>query len=224
MHSLDQRITAWRRALAASGTVQDWQITELEDHLLTAFDLAQEEFPSEALAWEAALERTGSISVITEEFAKEQVMSPLSKLAGIGITVGMLAFVISTGPTPIEFLFMPALLFVLALVGGGLVARFGPSKVLRAVNASLRGSSRLEAAEVQTLCEVFDRGYRLAWMSGVVACIAGVIQMLQVLSDPTQIGPGLATCLHGLLYGALLAEVVFANARQWLVVRARATS
>ena len=152
MPSLEDRLTAWRRALAASGAVRPWQLDELEDHLLTTLERAREEFPSEAQAWNAAMERTGSVPLITREFAKEHVMNPLSKLAGIGITLGLLWLVIATGPGAGSFLHLPSLLFVLAFVVGGV---------------------------------------------------------------------GVATCTLSIFYGALLAEVLFANGRQWLAARAR---
>ncbi len=170
------------------------------------------------------MERTGSVQHITQEFAKEQVMNPLSKFAGICITLGLLSIAIWTGPSAAIFVHMPSLIFVTALVAGGLVTSFGPGKVRRAIGASLSGASPLEEAEVDSLCAVFQRGYRLAWMSGVIGAITGIIQMLQNLSDPSQLGSGLATCLLCVFYGALLAEVLFANGRQWLAARARVTA
>ena len=201
--------------------MRPWQLDELEDHLLTTLDRTREEFPSEAHAWKAAMERTGSVPLITREFAKEHVMNPLSKLAGVGVTLGLLWLVIATGPGAASFLHLPSLLFVLAFVVGGLVASFGPGQVRRALSASLRGTSPLECAEVESLTAVFQRGYRLAWMAGLVGCISGLIQMLANLSDPSMVGVGVATCTLSIFYGALLAEVLFANGRQWLAARAR---
>lgn len=44
---------------------------------------------------------------------------------------------------------------------------------------------------------------------GMVGTLIGLIQMLQNLDDPTQIGAGMATALVTTFYGALLANLVF---------------
>ena len=59
-------------------------------------------------------------------------------------------------------------------------------------------------------------GQRLAWTSGVLLAIIGLLQMMANLSDPGMIGRGIATATLSLFYGALLAEFGFAYARQWL--------
>ena len=151
-------------------------------------------------------------------------MKPISKLAGIGILVGLIWFVIASGPSPVGFLHVPSLVFVLVFTAGGLVASFGPGKVKRALSAGLRGSSLLDAGEVASLREVFQRGYRLSWMSGILGSIMSVILLLQQLSDPYQVGHGVAGAMLCLCYGALIAEVFFANAQQWIAGRARVAS
>jgi len=217
MHELDARVAEWRRKLASGGALQNWQMEELEDHVRTAYAHALDEYASESQAWRAAIERTGCVAAISAEFAKEQVMSPKSKLAGVAITLGLLYFVLSTGPGGVaRFLHIPSMIFVLAIVCGGLVSSFGPTKVRAALAASLRGTSPLETEQVQSFSDVITRGYRLAWMAGVVGFMVGLIQMLSNLSDPSMLGVGIATCALCPLYGALLAEVLFANARQWL--------
>jgi chemotaxis protein MotA len=44
---------------------------------------------------------------------------------------------------------------------------------------------------------------------GMVGTLIGLIQMLQNLDDPTQIGAGMATAMVTTFYGALLANLVF---------------
>ncbi|MFT4543430.1 MAG: hypothetical protein ACI841_004670 [Planctomycetota bacterium] len=220
----EQRIADWRRELEASGYLRDWQVEELEDHLLTTLDLAREEFCSEDLAWHAAIERMGPAPQLTLEYSKEHTMNPISKLAGIGITLGLIWLVVFTGPNPVHFIHIPSLIFVLFFITGGLIASFGPGRVKRALSASMRGMSRLDVDEVASLGKVFQRGYRLAWMSGALGSLLSVMQMLQQLSDPSQIGRGLAAAMLCICYGALFAEVFFANAQQWITGRARVAS
>lgn len=217
MLDFEKRMAEWRRALTAGGALRSWQVEELEDHLRTAYSFALEEFASESEAWRAALDRTGCVAAITQEFAKEQSMSPQSKALGIALTIGLLLYVLQSGPGGVNlFVHIPSMVFVLALVGGGLVASFGPARLGHALQASLRTSAPLEPTEVDSLVAVFQRGYRLSWMAGVLGFIVGFTQSMANLSDPSMIGRGLAQCSLCLFYGALLAEIFFANGRQWL--------
>lgn len=50
-----------------------------------------------------------------------------------------------------------------------------------------------------------------------MVCLTGLIAMLADLSDPSAIGAGMAVALLSTLYGAFLAEFIFAPCRQTLV-------
>lgn len=58
------------------------------------------------------------------------------------------------------------------------------------------------------LTSFFNTGGTLAPAFGMVGTLIGLIQMLQNLEDPTQIGSGMATALITTFYGALLANLV----------------
>lgn len=60
----------------------------------------------------------------------------------------------------------------------------------------------------QLLTSFFNTGGTLAPAFGMVGTLIGLIQMLQNLDDPTQIGSGMATALITTFYGALLANLV----------------
>ena len=56
---------------------------------------------------------------------------------------------------------------------------------------------------------VFRRGYQLAWSSGIVGTLTGIILVLGNLGDPSHLGVGMAVSLLTLLYGGILAEFGF---------------
>jgi chemotaxis protein MotA len=56
---------------------------------------------------------------------------------------------------------------------------------------------------------------------GMIGTLVGLVQMLQNLSDPSQIGQGMATALLTTLYGAMLANMVFLPLAGKLDVRAK---
>lgn len=55
----------------------------------------------------------------------------------------------------------------------------------------------------------FTRAGTYAPAFGMIGTLIGLIQMLQNLDDPTQIGAGMATAMVTTFYGALLANLVF---------------
>jgi len=223
MPELEHNLEAWRRALLSSGHLRAWQVDELEDHLREAYGAAREIEADQETAWKTALESIGRVNALTREFHKADHMSPTAKLAGIALVLALLLLILAAGPGGAGvFLHLPALLCLTVFVLGGLVASFGPGRVGRALGASLRASTPLEAAEVEHLAQVLRRGQRLAWMGGLVLAIVGAIQCLAALDDPSRLGFGLATSSLSVLYGALLAEVGFGSAQQWLRARAAA--
>lgn len=58
------------------------------------------------------------------------------------------------------------------------------------------------------LTSFFNTGGTLAPAFGMIGTLIGLIQMLQNLDDPTQIGSGMATALLTTFYGALLANLI----------------
>jgi chemotaxis protein MotA len=56
------------------------------------------------------------------------------------------------------------------------------------------------------VCELFGK-YAPAF--GMIGTLIGLVLMLQNMSDPSKIGPGMAVALLTTLYGAVLANVVF---------------
>ncbi len=212
---LDHReeLAALRRALRCAGLTPD-QVDELADHVEADARRRVDSGCGEAQALREARAALGPVEALRAEFQKANPsMDLVSKLAGLALSALVVALAFGATGDLWALVHAPALLLVGGLVAGGLVASFGPVRVVRALRAGLTGRPT-DDAEVHA--GVVARGYRLAWASGVLGTILGAIQMLAQLADPAGLGPGLATCTLSLLYGALIAEVGFANLRAWL--------
>ena len=61
----------------------------------------------------------------------------------------------------------------------------------------------------QLLSKFFNTAGSFAPAFGMIGTLIGLIQMMQVLDDPTQIGGGMAVAMITTFYGALLANLVF---------------
>lgn len=59
------------------------------------------------------------------------------------------------------------------------------------------------------VAKFFTTGGTLAPAFGMIGTLIGLIQMLQNLDDPTQIGAGMSTAMVTTFYGALIANLVF---------------
>ncbi len=69
--------------------------------------------------------------------------------------------------------------------------------------------------------KIFESVGAAAPAFGMIGTLVGLVQMLQNLSDPSQIGGGMATALLTTLYGAMLANMIFLPLAGKLDVRAK---
>lgn len=69
--------------------------------------------------------------------------------------------------------------------------------------------------------KIMDQMGTFAPAFGMIGTLVGLVQMLQNLSDPSQIGQGMATALLTTMYGAVLANMVFLPLAGKLDVRAK---
>lgn len=122
------------------------------------------------------------------------------------------------------FLDPGSLLFVVGILVGGLWACFGPRAVTRAILVSSIRAPDGDTKQLRTAISVMRRAYSLAWGSGILGLLVGMVIMLRNLDDPSKIGPGMAISLLTLLYGAALAELFFGPLEQVLLNRSATAS
>lgn len=78
-----------------------------------------------------------------------------------------------------------------------------------------------ERVRLEESCAVFERMAGYAPAFGMIGTIFGLVHMLNALQDPRRIGAGMAVALLTTLYGAVLANLVFAPLAGKLAARAR---
>ncbi len=92
--------------------------------------------------------------------------------------------------------------------------RFGLEMAVDGIEESeidelLRMRINEEAKQRQGLSKLFVNAGTYAPAFGMLGTLIGLIQMMQNLSDPSQIGAGMAVALVTTFYGALLANLIF---------------
>jgi len=143
-------------------------------------------------------------------------MDATRRLVGAAVLFAIVFLMLLLGGKPNNFIDLPSVIFIFAAIFGGILISFSFSQIFDACNAALQGPSApcVSAWQRKTRAAVFTRLHALAWGSGIIATIIGFIMMLSDLSDPYGMGPGLAVSLLTILYGAALAELLFAPMRQ----------
>lgn len=206
-----------RRELARHGLSDD-QLDELADHAASDSErrIAAGVEPAEAVR--AACEALGSASLLSREYRKLHVMPQPSRLIAVFASLAIVAAVAAPPHEALSLLDLPSLLLVGGFLIAGLFSSFGPAQTLATLRECLlaRNSAVMAPLVRELHLAVVRRAYRLAWVGGGLGALAGVIRTLMNLSDPSELGVAAALGLLSVLYGALLAEVVFANAAQWL--------
>ena len=142
-------------------------------------------------------------------------------LIGLTIILGVVgwAVVMGAGDKVLAFVDPYSAIWVGGLLIGGLWLSFGPMTVLRAVAALLSNRSITERELGVIYLSVFTRAYQLAWAGGLVGLLINFFITLMHLDDPSYLGQGMAVSLLPVLYGAFLAEFLFAPLRQVMVHR-----
>ncbi len=125
----------------------------------------------------------------------EEIIAQLKTMAGVAKKDGLLA--LESQLEEVNYDFMKR--GIEALVGGA-----SPEQI--------RNSMELEASCVDarhvTGKKIIDAMGAAAPAFGMIGTLIGLVMMLRNLSDPSQIGAGMATALLTTLYGALVANVV----------------
>lgn len=139
----------------------------------------------------------------------------------IGLHIAVLGFVwmiwSSSGGNLGMYIDIPSLVVVLVLLLGCSLFCFTPGEIGDAVAAVIAGPGEVSETRLRRRVAVAAQAYQLAWGAGIVVNLTGLIAMLADLGDPSAIGAGMAVSLISTLYGAFLAEFIFAPCRRTLL-------
>ncbi len=91
---------------------------------------------------------------------------------------------------------------------GNLMRMLIDGQSLEEIEANFENAISREDQELDTEIKVWDSLGELFPAMGMIGTLIGLIQMLQNLSDPAALGPGMAVAMITTLYGAILANVL----------------
>lgn len=109
---------------------------------------------------------------------------------------------------------------IVAITLGGLILSHGARPIAQLL-AVCFGASVATAEQADELRSVCRHGRRLAYAGGTLQIIAGLVQVLSVLDQPSLIGPGLAVCFAGFFWAPAIAELGFGSAEHWVGQRSQ---
>ncbi|MEM1099034.1 MAG: MotA/TolQ/ExbB proton channel family protein [Planctomycetota bacterium] len=206
--AIEARLQRWRLELALKHGLLKRELDELEDHVRAGLGDADVLHPEHAL--EQSLTKLGDSKEIARELRRSRRGDLAHSAMGV-VTVGFftLAMMGLSGRFGI-YIDIPSVIWVTAIVIGGLWTTYRPSAMFRAVAMGAWRRPPRDLDDVVEACGVLRRGRHLGWASGVLGSLLGVIAMLADLSDFYAIGAGVAVALITTLYGALVSELVFA--------------
>ncbi|MEM1446027.1 MAG: MotA/TolQ/ExbB proton channel family protein [Planctomycetota bacterium] len=206
--AVEMRLRRWRLELALKHGLLKRELDELEDHIRAGLNDA------EVLHAEHALEQSLAKLGDSKSIARELRRSRRGDLAHSAVGVFIVGFftllvMLSAGNLGI-YIDIPSFIWVGAIVIGGLWVTYRPRTAIRSFAMGALRQSPRDLDDIVEVCGVLRRGRQLGWASGVLGSLLQTIAMLADLSDPAAIGAGIAVALLTTLYGALLAELVFA--------------
>jgi flagellar motor component MotA len=130
-------------------------------------------------------------------------MRLVSMFCGLGLFIAAIAM----GGGTAAFLSVPSALIVLGGCFFMSASAHGVGDVCQALCAGFCSSGDANAEHHITVLHTVRT---TLCASGAIGFLIGLIQMLQNLSDPTKIGPGMAVALLTMLYSVFLAELLVA--------------
>ncbi len=133
-------------------------------------------------------------------------MAGISRLVGLFLAAFILAFLVTMADA--YLLHVPSLVWVVALTTAGLLLSFRPGTILSALAAGLAAQAEPDPVRLLRHLAVLDRAHEMAWVSGLLACLLGITQMLGFLEMPGDVAKGISVAAVPLLYGATIAEFV----------------
>ncbi|MEM9753540.1 MAG: MotA/TolQ/ExbB proton channel family protein [Planctomycetota bacterium] len=206
--AIEARLQRWRLELALRHGLLKRELDELEDHVRAGLDNADVLHSEHAL--EQSLAKLGDSREIARELRRSRRGDVAHSVIGVTI-VGFftLAMMALSGRFGI-YIDVPSVIWVGAIVIGGLWTTYRPHAIFRALAMGAWRRPPRDLDEIVESCGVLRRGRHLGWASGVLGSLVGTIAMLADLTDPYAIGAGLAVMLLTTLYGALVAELMFA--------------
>lgn len=133
----------------------------------------------------------------------------LSRFIGLTGVIAIIVGAILMGGGALGFIHIPAFLFTFGVAFFLLFAIFGKDFLLFILESLLNMVSTGTKPNPK-FAEIALYGGRSIIGAGLIAMLIGVVQMLQNLSNPADIGAGMAVALLSPLYAVIASEIFFA--------------
>ncbi len=199
MPDLEEKISEWRKRMAAGGVRTAAVLDELESHLREEVQARQKAGDSEAVAFQTATARIGSVGSLQTEFSKIRGGISLPVLIGAGIWFGavILTLVFHSGRLVAGTMGLLLFTHILTIIGGYVAALLAGG--LAAYYVCCRWAGRLTSASQQSLSRAVAR---FTWVSCVLSVIGFLLGMMWTHkyrgtawdNDPREIG-GVCVCV-----------------------------
>ncbi|MEW6236502.1 MAG: MotA/TolQ/ExbB proton channel family protein [Candidatus Omnitrophota bacterium] len=132
-------------------------------------------------------------------------MNPLYFFVGEFILLLVIAATLWFGGTISIFIDWPSLIFILVGCPATLLMSFSPQEIAAAFRHAVGGEWDLD--EQRRSAYIWECAVRNLLLLGAVGTIIGLVQMLQNLMDPSQIGPAMCAAVITFLYGVVFSIV-----------------
>lgn len=216
MPELDQCLERWRTAARARCALSDEQLDELQEHLRAGIDEELSRGCAPNLAFERASARLGDVHDLERHYPRQPIdMNHASRMLGLALSAAVVLFTLGQSPAISSFFEPVILMIVLGLVAGGLLAGHGSRALAQAARCALLGQRPTQPAQCEELLALARRGYRLSWVSGFLSMMMSTLVALSAMESPALFYSALARASFGVLYGGLLAELLFSNLACW---------
>ena len=116
---------------------------------------------------------------------------------------------------------LPSLIIVIGLVFFGTLMSCGFKQIVKAASKTLKGEAISNREELTDCIRVLQKARVFAWMAGVIGTIQGMAGLLYDIRDYSSLGVSLVIMMLTLFYGILLAELVFAPCKTYLISRSK---
>jgi len=135
-------------------------------------------------------------------------MNMLAKLMGLIAVVALIGWMVYSTGVPLAYLNLPSLLGVAMLTPAVMAWSVGFYPLFGALGRGLSCRPSANRSEHRRDLAVLAQAHVACWASGLLIWLIGLVSMLVNMTDPSQIGPGMALAILTTLYGAMLANMV----------------
>ena len=142
-------------------------------------------------------------------------------ILGLIVSLFIIVVAILLAGSNILYIVDPVSLLIILGIDAGVLAASGQLKTFaRGVSMLFTGTAGREKNEILASAAVFDMLVKSSLAAGFIGLLVGAIIILSNLANFTQMGAALAVALLSVLYGLIMAFLLFLPAKYSLTIKA----